>query len=164
MKTLEYLKLVKKIGFKQALKVDFKGYEDRDEVFYIYWDTKRGILLYFDTYGENVNGGNFSYNWIPKDRQVVYKYSSSGGFKKHNDGMVWVGHHDCRENIDVNIKNLEENGEFVVPWISRPFLWLLHFKDTEKYGRSKEGYKGVNEQRIAMLPEGIQTAIRGIKK
>ena len=27
MKTLEYLKLVEKIGFKRALKVDFKGHE-----------------------------------------------------------------------------------------------------------------------------------------
>ena len=164
MKTSEYLKLVRKIGFRQILKVDFKGYDDRDETFYIFWDTKRGILLYFDTYGDSVNSGDFSYNWIPKDRQVAYKYTSSGGFEKYNDGMVWVGHHDCGENIDTNIKNLEENGEFVVPWISRPFLWLLHYKDTEKYGRSEEGYKGINERRIAMLPEGIQTAIRGIEK
>ena len=161
MKTLEYIKLVEEIGFRQALKVDFKGYENRDEVFYIYWDTNHGILLCFDTYGINVNGGHFYYNWIPKNRQVAYKYTSSGGFEKHNDEMVWVGYHDCREDIDVNIRNLSENGEFVVPWKDRPFLWLLHFRDEEKYGDNEE-YKEVNKQRIAMLPEGIQTAIKGI--
>ncbi|MCK4526331.1 hypothetical protein KAW18_03070 [candidate division WOR-3 bacterium] len=138
--------------------------KNRDGAFYVYWDAKRGILLYFDTYGDNINGGEFAYNWIPRDRQAAYRYTSSGGFEKHNDGMVWVGYHSCGGgNIDVNIKNLEENGEFVVPWVRKPFLWLLHYKDTEKYGGSKE-YKEVNEQRIAMLPKDIQTAIKGIEK
>jgi len=141
--------------------VDFKGEENRDETFYIFWDAKRGILLCFDTYGVNVNSGNFYYNWIPKDRQAV-KYKSSGSFEEHNDGMVWVGSHDCRNDIDINIRNLEENGEFVVPWIHRPFLWLLHYKD--KKIETSGDFKEVNKRRIAMLPEDVQTAIRGIEK
>ena len=44
--------------------MDFKGHENRDEAFYVYWDAKRGILLYFYTYGDNINGGEFAYNWI----------------------------------------------------------------------------------------------------
>ena len=96
--------------------------KNRDGAFYVYWDAKRGILLYFDTYGDNINGGKFAYNWIPRDRQAAYRYTSSGGFEKHNDGMVWVGYHSCGGgNIDVNIKNLEENGEFVVPWVGSHF-------------------------------------------
>ena len=163
MKILEYFKLVEEIGFKQALKVDFKGHKDEDEVFYIYWNAKNGILLCFDTYSGDLNSGDFYYNWIPKDRQVGYKYTSSGVFEKYNDKVVWVGSHDCRNNIDVNIRNLEENGEFVVPWINKPFLWLLHYKDTKKYSTNK-GYKIVNERRIKQLSEKIQIAIKGGKK
>ena len=164
-KTSEYLETVKKIGFKQLLKVDFKREENRDEAFYILWDVKRGILLCFDTWGINVNGGDFYYNWIPKDRQVAYKYTSSGGFEKHNDGIVWVGKHDCRKDIDKKIQNLEKNGEFVVPWIHRPFLWLLHYKDKERYSNIVDHeYKLVNERRIAMLPKDVQTAIRGAEE
>jgi len=163
MKTKEYLKLVEKLGFKQALKVDFKGHENRNEALYIYLDSKRGILLCFDTYDVSVNGGHFYYNWIPKDRQEAYKYTSSGGFENHNDGMVWVGHHDCRGNIDINIRNLDENGKFVVPWIKRPFLWLLHYKDEERYGNIVDReYESVNKQRILQLPEDVQAAIMGI--
>lgn len=160
MKTSEYLLLVEKIGFKQALKVNFKGYENRGEAFYIYWDINHGILLCFDTYGDNVNSGHFYYNWVPKDTQAAYKYTSSGGFEKNNDGMVLIGYHDCRENIDENIKNLEENGEFVVPWVYRPFLWLLHYKDKERHTSiDNMDFKLVNKRRIAMLPKDIQTAI-----
>ena len=161
MKTSEFLQIVKKVGFEEALKVDFKGREDIDETLYIYWDAKRGILLCFDTYGDSgVNGGDFYYNWIPKDRQVAHKYTSGGVFEKHNDKVVWVGSHDCRTDVDINIRNLEENGEFVVPWVSRPFLWLLHYMDTEKYG-GDEKYKEANKRRIAMLPVDVQVAIRG---
>lgn len=158
MKVLEYLEITERLGFKQILKVDFKGDKGRDEAFYVFWDTKRSILLCFDTYGINVNVGNFYYNWIPKDRQVVYKYTSSGGFEKHNDGFVWVGYHNCSEDLEKTIENFEENGDFVVQWIKQPFLWLVHYGDDKR----KE-YKDINKQRIAMLPEGIQTAIRGIE-
>ena len=159
MKTLEYLKLVEEIGFEQVLKVDFKGNENRDEVFYIFWDAKRSILLCFDTYGDDVNGGDFYYNWIPKDIHTTYKYTRSGGFEKHNDGMVWVGYHDCSENIENVIKKFEENGDFVVQWIKQPFLWLVHYGDNKR-----EEYKDINKQRIVMLPEGIQTAIKGVEE
>ena len=161
-KTSEYLKTIKKIDFEQLLKVDFKGEENRNEAFYIFWDAKRGILLCFDTYGININGGHFYYNWIPKDRRAAYKYSSSGGFEKHNIEMMWVGYHDWRENIEENIKNLSKDGEFVVPWIKQPFLWLLHYKDKEAW--TSGGYKEVNKRRIAMLPKGVQVAIKGIEK
>lgn len=162
MKTSEFLEIVEKEGFKQALKVDFKGYEGRDEAIYIFWEEKKGILLCFDTYGINVNGGHFYYNWVPKDREVAYKYTHTGGFEKHNNGMVWVGSHDCRIDMDKNIKNLEENGDFVVPWINRPFLWLLHYKDEERENiLVDKKYKLVNERRIALLPREIQDAIRG---
>ena len=158
--TEEYLKLIDGIGFKQALKVDFKRHENRNEALYIFWYEECGILLCFNTYGDNLNGGSFYYNWIPsgKDEEAVYKYTSSGGFRKFDDEFIWIGDHDCRNNIDINIKNLEENGKFVVPWAERPFLWLLHYMDDERH---TEEWKLVNERRILQLPKDIQIAIEG---
>jgi len=161
----EFIETVKRIGFEQALKVDFKGEENRDEALYVFWNAKQGILLCFDTWGDHVNGGSFYYNWIPKDRQVAYKYTHSGGFEKHNDGMVWIGRHDCRENLEENIKNLDRNGKFVVPWIKQPFLWLLHYKDEERNSNIHDHeYESVNKRRIAMFSKEIQDAIKGIEK
>ena len=164
MKTIEYLELINRIGFEQALKVDFKGYENRKESLYIFWDAKRGILLRFDTYADDINSGHFYYNWIPKDGETYYNYISSGGFRKFDDKFIWIGDHDCRNNIDVNIKNLKENGKFVVPWMERPFLWLLHYKDKEKCSNNtidKDYYKLINEARILRLSKEIQIAIKG---
>lgn len=160
-RTLNYLKLLEKVGFKQILKVDFKGYENEDEAFFVFWDAKRGILLSFDTTNCRVNHGYLYYNWTPMDGEVSCSYSfADGGLVKYNNRIVWVGRQDCKRDIERDIEGLDGNGEFVVPWVIRPSLWLLHYKDTEKYGDNKE----VNKQRIALLPEGIQTAIRGIKK
>ena len=163
METTGFLKLIDGIGFKQALKVNFKGHENRDEALYIFWYKKYGILLRFDTYAGDINGGNFYYNWIPKDGETYYNYISSGGFRRFDDEFIWIGDHDYR-NININIKKLEENGKFVTPWVERPFLWLLHYKDKEKCSNNtidKDYYELINEARILRLPKDIQIAIKG---
>lgn len=162
MKISDYLELINKIGFEQILKLDFKGHENRCEALYIFWDTKHGILLCFDTYAGDVNSGNLYYNWIPKDMQAAHKYTSSGNFEKYDDEIVWIGDHDCRSNIDTNIRDLKKNGKFIVPWVRRPFLWLLHYMDKYKQNNvDNKKWKLINEQRILQLPKDVQIAIKG---
>lgn len=168
-RALRYLELVERIGFRQVLKVDFKGYKNEDEAFFIYWDAKRGILLSFDTSNCRVNHGYLYYNWIPMDGEVSCSYRFADGvLVKYNDRILWVGRQSYSgRDIDEDIKNLDENGEFVVPWIIRPSLWLLHYKDKERERYSKivdKEYELVNERRIAMLPKEIQAAIKGNRK
>jgi hypothetical protein len=163
--TLEsYMQKVKGVGFEVVLNFPFKSipYDDndpiRDETLYVLWESKRGILLVFDTYSGRVNGGNFYYNIRPKDIDNFFgnRVTSSGGFR---DG-VWVGQHDCREGLKFHIQQLEEYGDFVTPWIEQPFLWLLHYSDT-KGGYRTYDHKEINQQRINLLPTVVQEAIKG---
>lgn len=162
MKISEYLKWLNEIGFKEALKIDFVGHEKRNEAMYIFWCAKYGILLRFDTYSGDLNGGQYYYNWLPKDIDKGYEFVSSGGFYKYNDELIWIGSHDCRSNIEREIKKLKKNGKFIVPWIKRPFLWLLHYKDKEALIElSDREWDVVNYRRMHQLSDAIQTAIKG---
>jgi hypothetical protein len=164
--TLEsYMQKAKEVGFEIVLNFPFKSipYDDNDpvrnEAFYVLWEAKRGILLVFDTYyGNRVNGGNFYYNIKPKDINNFFgsRVTSSGGFR---DG-IWVGHHDCREGLKFHIQQLEKYGDFVNPWIEQPFLWLLHYSDTES-GYGTYDHREINQQRINLLPTAVQEAIKG---
>lgn len=161
--TKDFIKTVEKIGFKPIYDEKFKGHEARTEKLFIYWESKRGILLCFDTFGIHVNSGNFYYNWIPNDKISAHLCTSSGGFEKHNEEMVWVGYHNCRENLKEDINDLNKHGKFVVPWIKQPFLSLLHYTDQNNLDiLDLTGHKAINEKRINILPIEVQTAIKGI--
>jgi hypothetical protein len=69
---------------------------------------------------------------------------------------VWVGDHDCREAVKMNITNMIDNGTFLTKWKERPFMWLLHYMDTKVEGYD---YKQIIEDRIAMLPDHVREAI-----
>lgn len=83
-----YKRIIAEEGFREVLRVPFVSVnpwdEKRDESLYIYFRDKGGVLLAFDTYyGEkSVNGGNFYYNWKPKNKDYEkYRVTSSGGWR-----------------------------------------------------------------------------------
>jgi hypothetical protein len=84
---------------------------------------------------------------------LVDKYLSD-----HPTISIWSGNHDCREALKFNINQLAENGTFVKKWKKQPFLWLLHYMDTEK---KDYDYNAINKERIAMLPIEVQELIKG---
>jgi len=148
--TLTYYEMViAEEGFVKVLELPIVGTED---TFFIYWHPD-GILLKFDSYnGRSVNGGNFYYNWKPNENADWSVLSSHSG---RVDGII-AGDHDCREAIRYHIQRLREEGTFLNPWVKRPFLWLLHYMDTKTEGYD---YKSITAERIAMLPEYVQSAI-----
>lgn len=73
---------------------------------------------------------------------------------------IWSGDHDCREALKFNINRLAENGTFLKKWKEQPFLWLLHYGDTNN---KDYDYKAINDSRIKMLPEDVQQMIKGEK-
>lgn len=156
-----YLEIAEDIGFRPVLEVPFVGHPVGSEKTYkerlfVLW--RDGILLVFDTYlEERVNGGNFYYNWAPKDIKEAFHYTSTGGYDQR-DPWIWSGHHDCREALRFHIRRLEENGQILPVWEKQPFMWLLHYMDrkTKDYD-----YQAINKARISKLPKEIQAAIRG---
>jgi hypothetical protein len=156
-KTSDYLRIIKAEGFRKVLEIDIPECEHGylGDKFFVYWH-EDGILLKFDTYfgGDSINGGNFYYNWKPNAPESGYRFISSGHW---NEGVL-VGYHDAREAIRFRIKRFRDNGQLLAAWIEQPCLWLLHYQDTKVQGYD---HKAINAQRIAMLPEHVQRAIRG---
>lgn len=159
-----YQAIIEKYGFEKVLEDDFLNDDHRKEdeqtweKFFVYAHRKYGLLLSFDTFtwvkGEkpHVNGGSVVYNWKPlvdNWQEVV----SSGGYI---DNDVWGGNHDCREALIHKMNNLNNRGEFVIPWHKRPFLWLLHYGET----RNKNyDHKAVTAARIERLPQWVKDFI-----
>ena len=71
--------------------------------------------------------------------------------------LIWVGDHDCRQNLRYNIDNLIKNGNFLKHWVEVPFLWLIHHGDG--VDSNNNDYKEINEKRIKKLPIEIQKRI-----
>lgn len=162
-----YLTIVKGIGFEVIYEEAFQtppwneGDAPRNETYFI-MARHDGLLLSFDTYGgDSINGGHLYYNWKPHDNVKPYRATSSGGWEfpegvdRYTADMseaTWVGSHDCREALVFNITRLEENGNFVTPWIRQPFLWLSHHGD-----QGQNDYDGnlkhLIDARIEQFPE-----------
>lgn len=155
----DYQRIISDIGFRKVLTVLFDSTSGRQEQYFIYFRDNGGILLSFDTFGGNVNGGKFYYNWRTKSGEPCWPIGilSSGSRR----GDAWAGDHDCREAVRHHIGCLEESGSFVTPWKHRPFLWLLHHMDTKERDLKeiKYDYKAITEERIALLPDDVVKAI-----
>jgi len=171
-----YLKKVEEFGFKSLLVEPFINKDKIEERLHIMFHYGYSILLVWDTHtwgddgswaksGEKVpppsrNGGKFYYNWLPNNKDNRFGLTSSGGYTedKFTGNLIWCGDHDCREGLKHNINNLAENGTFLGTWIDQPFLWLLHYMDTEEEGYD---YEAINKNRIEKLPEDVQRCIKG---
>lgn len=159
-----YVSIITNMGFELVLDLPFDspGWGDDDPVrhehYYIYAH-RDGLLLGFDTYGETrVNGGEVYYCWKPSVENY-WNCTSSGSMYYDNQGdKYWGGDHDCREAIRHKINTLRSNGSFYAQWPKSNgiFLWLLHHQDTKEAGYD---YNAINAERIAMLPEWVQTMI-----
>lgn len=81
-----------------------------------------------------------------------------------NEHAVWSGYHDCHEAIRHKLSKLEEFGEFVTPWVEKPYMWLCHYGDNYLPDGSQRDYSDkyherVRAERLAMLPEDVRTAL-----
>lgn len=161
-----YQAIIEANGFEHVLRVPFQHYDTPDAL--MVYARRDGLLLAFDTFSDEstVNGGHLYYNWRPSPQCAAdHEYwgiTSPGGWKRADgrDGPiteddVWRGNHDCREALIYNIDRLTANGEFVSPWIERPFIWLLHYGDTKQ----DYDYDAINAERIAMLPSWVREMI-----
>ncbi len=149
-----YIRIISEEGFREVLRIPFDGRgvgEGNKETFFVFWHDS-GVLLNFDTFGgDRVNSGHLTCNW----RGLSGRWPRS--FTGHQkEGGIFVGHIDCREALRFRLRELREGGEFLCPWVECPWLWLLHYADTEIDGYD---YRAINQERLAMLPEDIRAAI-----
>lgn len=159
-----YQDIVENYGFELVRTIDFLT-RDYAESQFTYWHREHGLVLVFDTYQTTqVNGGKVYYAWKPSTEDR-WQYTSSGCF----EGNVWVGDHDCREALILNMENLRTHGDFVTPWPltyrdERPRVWFAHHGDTNTSDdwqiRSAE-YDRIDQERFDSLPEDMRIAMGG---
>jgi len=169
-----YLRIVKEEGFEIVLCDQFQNYQypDKIEKFYVLFNYEKGILLEFDTYGGHVNSGKYFYNWKPSynpfdDAPNKPRVTSSGSYFKFEDGSYgWAGDHDCREALRFNIRQLQQHGTFITPWVKDPYFRLLNFTEwhdvTTVYSNhsvQSAEIKRISAERICRLPEAVRKAI-----
>jgi hypothetical protein len=155
----EYARNIEEFGFKniysEPFTVEHCGSVKHDSL-EVYWHDW-GLLLYFDTYCEERNGGKVFYNWIPHDGIDRWQCTSSGGLREIDGQSIWAGDHDCREALRHNMRQLYVNGTLLPKWKAQPFsMWITHYgeKDT-----NWEAYQDRTARRLDKLPKRVQRAI-----
>ena len=95
--------------------------------------------------------------WIPTEQDRFSDHVTP----EERAQWVWVGDHDCREALSFHIRQMKENGEFITPWVERPFLWLLNYAEERQINDDNRGTLSdeVTDSRILLLPEDVQKAI-----
>lgn len=159
-----------------------ESYDDRA---YLLFCRRRGILVWMETYArgskrESLSSVKAYWNWRPARGDVHLEGYSGHGvvdpsplFKPEPDewnpqgeSYATVGDYDGREGLFTRLAYMEENGQFITPWLERPWLWLLTYMDTkdEKGASFPSGVKGydhnvINAKRLADLPEDVRRAV-----
>ena len=147
-----YRRIIEKFGFEEVLADPWRSKWEQNETFYVFAH-RDGLLLSFDTFdGNHVNGGKVYYNWRPAVDNP-FSCTSSGHM---TTGGVWIGDHDCREALIHNLNKLRNCGDFVCPWVERPFLWLLNFDEPKVAGYDHET---ITQSRIDRLPQWVRDFI-----
>lgn len=145
------------LGFREVLSDPFSN-EYGPEIFAI-WFHEDGILLAWETFrSDEVNNAKIYYNWRQKeDAERGLKFLSSGYYM---DG-VWIGTKDVREGFRVHMDGMRSQGEFINPWIERPFLWLLNYMEPKVEGYDHEA---ITAARVKLLSADVQTVILGARR
>ncbi len=173
----EYIRAIKLEGFKQVLALPFigksKGEPDLNEILYIFWKASEGLLLKFDTFRGNLNGGTCYFNLeVPIETRIPGGYSGCW-----RDGAL-IADIDCREALRFKLNQFREVGKFLPVWIERPYMNLYHYMDTkdengeyipwekedgthnrEEWDRIWARQKTRSEERVHMLPLAVQECI-----
>lgn len=146
----EFFEILADMGFREILKLAIEGTQDH---FHVFW--KSGLLITLDTFHGSINGGTCYFNFRGPRNAI---HGSNGWVKNTERGPVWKGDTDIREGLRHKLDTMSEVGELLETWVSKPFLWLLHYRDTKTEGYDHES---ITSERIAMLPEYVRKAIAG---
>jgi|SRR6478736_189806 len=119
------------------------------------FDKSRGALLWAESYnGDRINSGTVYFNWRYPEGGEWWLHGASCAPTKEE--RVRCSSYDIREGLLYNLRTVEERGEFVTPWVARPFLWLLTHWDSKPKDYS---YDKINAERLTHLPHHVLAAI-----
>lgn len=153
MSWADFKSLLMKLGFTIHYTETFKkDGEDFSDELLLAFDAKRCALLVAESYwgGKSINSGTVYFNWHHKGDEFKWLSGCSGGAV--DDAQNQAVSYDVREGLSFKLREADSLGDFVTPWIKRPFLWLLTYKDSNTKGYS---YEAINADRLAKLPTEV---------
>ena len=167
MSAMKYEECIREFGFQEIYSESFEVEGKPDEL-KVFWMKRWGLLLHYDTFMGQRNGGKVWYNWIP-NQNASRAVTSSGGLKVDGDVTIWVGNHDCREALRHNMVRLNAEGEFLPVWKFQPScMWITHHGEKDElYGRHTWNDNTPHladirtQERVEKFPSEVQDAIRG---
>lgn len=157
----EFLVLLTAEGFRQVHSLPFTNTYGQTETYSIWWRGD-GILVTAESYtwtsrdreAPTVNSAKAYYNWRSHPGENYWPGGSFQGLGRDDDDRLTIaGDSDVREGFKHKLAEFTDHGQFLNPWLKRPFLW---FKD---YSQKDDNYEEINEALIATLPERVRTAI-----
>lgn len=160
----EWCRIAEDEGFECALADPFTGTYAEEE-FRVYWHPE-GLLMIGETFhwGEgaakpSLNSSRLFFNWAHQTEPYDLGLHLSGCSlrEKHNGLPVWEGYIHVSEGLRFMLRQFRANGEFVWPWLKKPFvLWLASYAD---YKGGPDSHKIASERRRAMLPEELRVVL-----
>lgn len=151
----KYIRMLKRLGFRQVLEIPFTMPGDRSEKFFVFYHKRDAVLLAFETFlGAGVKAGNFYYNWKRRVRDgTVYKRKllCEGHWSSRGSRNIFVGSHYLpAHDVRAVLCRFRNNGTFVTPWIEGQRVHFAHSGD------SHDEYDRVTAERIKLLPEQVR--------
>lgn len=139
-----YINVITDLGFTLQSSERFHSTSSGQyEVCELWFDERRGIILWFDTFRGGMNGGSLHYNFkYNNPRDYLPQVSSS----YLTDDILAI-RYDCREGVRHHIEYAETIGKFITPWVGHSFLWLLNHMDT----KGEYDYDKINYRRLGGL-------------
>lgn len=183
-KVERYLLIITSIGFEKVLELDFySNISESNEKFYVFWCD--GMLLVFDTFRSNVNGGNMYFNWKSNGESIFPDRVSGCWNIKDKTGEVPfdVLYPNCLKTTDPEV--LERERLWNEKWKRESiFSGYIDCREAFCHQINKLKMNGtilpkwefvpflwllhhedtkvpkkINKERIAMLPEHVRNAI-----
>lgn len=162
----DFLSILEAEGFEKVHEHTFIGTGniggEQPETYTVWWRPD-GLLATAESYHMGpqhpvaVNSAKVYYNHRYR-RGEGYWPAGSGSHIETGDPEIniIIGDSDIREGLKHTLATFIEHGEFLVPWVERPFLWLLDYSQTMIPGY---GYKAISEAVIASFPAHVRAAI-----
>jgi len=121
-----------------------------------FWDMERRILFRYDEWGDTINGGEWHACWKPNDLNNTHEFTSSGSFIRGEEGeapTIWQGYW-YYVAARFNIERLEQNGEFIYPWVGNPRINPCHFSE-----KNYDDREALCRERFASFPDEVKKTI-----
>lgn len=157
----DFLTLLDKQGFVEALRYDIHHGDNEVDEAIIYYHPQKGLVLWAESYWnkKSINGGKV-YGFIKYDKNDWENIGralhgcSHGPTKTAKELMHFDK--DIREGLVYTLDRIGGQAEFISKWPERPFLWFVDYVEDDVPGYD---YKAITAEKISRCPKELRDIV-----